>query len=349
MALNANWNELATTTLNLWASKNFANLFTSQKPLWYKLRKKQNIITGGLGIKILEPFLYPTTAGPQLEGVADPYTEMVPSKTVGWTNAEYAWCEKRLSVSEEELVLDQQGSDTAKMNHLQAVKDISMKKFFEGLNADMWRAESAVGSNGSSRQYLGSVRTYFNRGGSNTTDGGAIPPGLTEQTGTATGTTPLTLVGNVERNAVGAAYWCTPLFTTTVTTITLGKMNNVISLAVCDPDSPDLFVTTRANFDSIMEILQGYQRYSDSALADAGFEAVRYRGCDVVFDQNCPATTAFALNTDYIKLRAASMAPGFVEKPDPNRTIVNWNARWVGQITSGNLGRFHSRATAWGA
>jgi len=55
MAMNANFNELATTTLNLWVNTKFANLFTSHKPLWYRLRANQNIVTGGLGIKALEP------------------------------------------------------------------------------------------------------------------------------------------------------------------------------------------------------------------------------------------------------------------------------------------------------
>lgn len=349
MAINPNFNELLTTTLNLWVSKKFANLFTSHKPLWYRLRQNQNIVTGGLGAKALEPLMYPTTQGPQLEGVVDPYVEMTPMATVGATVAEYAWCEKRLSVSIEELIMDQQGSETMKLNYLNDfVKNISMKKFLEGLNLDIWRAETAVGSNGSTRQYLGSVRTYFNRGlGS---DGGAIPPALAEQTGAAVNSG-LTLVGNIDRAVAGNAYHSTPIYHTTVNAgqISSLRLNNVISLAVCDPDSPDLIVTTRNNFDEIMAIAQGYQRYPDSALADAGFDAVRYRSCDVVFDQNCPSANLFVINTNYIKLRCNSMQPVFTEKPDPHRTIFNWNARWVGQITSGNLGRVHSRADAFGA
>jgi hypothetical protein len=332
----------------LWVNTKFANLFTSHKPLWYRLRANQNIVTGGLGIKALEPMIYPTTTGPALEGVTDPYTEMTPSATTGATNAEYTWCEKRLSVTIEELIMDQQGSDTMKINYLNDfVKNVSMKKFLEGLNSDLWRAETAAGSNGSSRQYLGSVRTYFNRGLG--TDGGAIPSALAEQTGAAVGTG-LTLVGNIDRATNGNAYHSTPIFHTTVAAgaITLLKLNNVISLAVCDPDSPDLLVTTRGNFDEIMALIQQYQRYDSSALADAGFDAIRYRSCDVVFDQACPSANLFALNTNYIKLRCNSMQPVFTEKPDPHRTIFNWNARWVGQITSGNLGRVHARADAFG-
>ena len=92
-----------------------------------------------------------------------------------------------------------------------------------------------------------------------------------------------------------------------------------------------------------MSILQGYQRNKSGGLADAGFESMKFRGADVVMDDHCPPKTFLFINTKYIKLRCASMAPKFELKPDPHRTITNWNARWVGQITSGHLGRVHSR------
>lgn len=129
MAANPNFNELATTTLNLWVSKNFANVFTGHNPLFYLLRKNGNVQAGGLGIKALEPLMYADAGGPQVEGVTDPYAELTPSETVGWTTAEYAWCEKRLSVSIPELIMDQQGSETMKINHLNTVKDISVEIF----------------------------------------------------------------------------------------------------------------------------------------------------------------------------------------------------------------------------
>lgn len=353
MALNSNFNELATTTLNLWGSRQFANIFTGHNPLWYMLRKRQNIQQGGLGIKVLEPLQYYDTSGPQVEGVADPYSQLTPMDTTGWTNAEYAWCEKRLSVSIPELIMDQQGSETQRINYLNTVKDISMKKFMEALNTDLWAAEGAAGSDGSSRLTLGSLRTYLNRGGTATTNTSNSYV-LTEQLynanaqpgGAAVGTTPLTKVGNIERNVANGGLWCTPVANPASTdTLTIAKMNYLYNLAVRDTDHPDLIVMGRGNFGDFMAIYQGYQRFvgNDSGLADAGFESIRFRGADVIFDDKCPTLNIFAINTAYLKLRCASMAPQFKEKPDPHRTILNWNARWVGQISSGHLGRAHAR------
>lgn len=356
MAQNPNWNELATTTLNKWVAKNFADAFTGNNPFWYMLRKNSNIVTGGLGIKALEPTEYASPNGPQLEGVTDPYAEMTPSETDGWTNAEYAWCEKRLPVSIPELILDQQGSDTQKINYLDTVKDISIKKFMEGLNLDLWAAEGAVGSAGNSRQRLGSIRTYLNRGGTSTgnqnttfvwteqTYNGGTQPG-----GIAVGTTPITNVGGIERNSANGAFWCTPVLNPTVnTTMSLSGMNQAYNKTVRGDDHCDLIIMNSSGYGDFMSILQGFQRYTKGGLADAGFDSFTFRGADVVMDDHCPANTVLFVNTKYFKLRALSMAPKFELKPDPNRTITNWNARWVGQITSGHLGRVHCRAANLG-
>ena len=349
MAQNPNWNELATTTLNLWVSKNFANVFTGHNPLFYLLRKNGNVQTGGLGIKALEPLMYADPAGPMLEGVIDPYAEMTPSETVGWTNAEYTWCEKRLSVSIPELILDQQGSETQKINHLNTVKDISVKKFLEGLNFDMWRAEGAAGAAGNTRQYLASILCYLNRGGPSTTST-VTSYILGEQTfsgtngGAAVGTSPITNVGGIERNGANGAFWCTPVSNPgSNVTMSLAAMNAAYNLAVRDTDMPDLIVMNRSGYGDFMAIMQGFQRFTKGGLADAGFDSMQFRGADIIMDDHCPAHTVLFINTKYLKLRCASMAPKFELKPDPHRTITNWNARWVGQITSGHLGRVHSR------
>lgn len=357
MAQNPNFNELATTTLNRWMATNFADAFTGNNPVWFKLRAQGNVVTGGLGIKALEPTMYASPNGPQIEGVTDPYAEMTPSETEGWANAEYAWCEKRLSVSIPELVMDQQGSETQKINYLSTIKDISVDKFMEGLNLDIWAAEGAVGSAGNTRQKLGSLRTYFNRGGTSTTNQMTTYI-LTEQVynagtqpgGIAVGTTPITNVGNIERNQANGGWWCTPVQNpTSNVTMSLAAMNSAYNKTVVGSRHCDLIIMNSTGYGDFMSILQGFQRFTSGGLADAGFDSFNFRGADVIFDDHCPANTVFFLNTKYLKLRCLSMAPKFELKPDPNRTITNWNARWVGQITSGHLGRVHCRAANLGS
>ena len=61
--------------------------------------------------------------------------------------------------------------------------------------------------------------------------------------------------------------------------------------------SPDLIVTTPELYAKYEGALQANQRFTSAKLADAGFEALKYHGADVIFDENCPANRMYFLNT----------------------------------------------------
>jgi hypothetical protein len=346
MAINASFTELSTTTLNLWGSKDFADAFSGHNPLWFRLREQGNIQTGGLGPQILEPLMYPSLAAPTPAGVSSGYTQITPTPTEGWGPATYSWAEKIMDVSVETLTLDYQGSETRKISYLDALKERSMIAFMEGLNSDLWRAPSGVGVGGNTRQYLGSVRAYFNRGGGSTP--ATTPAPLTEQVGAAVDSS-ITTVGGIDRSTLEGAYFCTPINSTSTATPDLGDWQAMVSLATRNNDVPDLAITTRAEYNRLAETLMNLQRYKPGSLSDAGFRnTLNFDGMDVYFDDNCPANNAFFINSKYLKLRCDTMKPKFTYRHDPDRVIERWLMRLVCQLTSGHLGRVHSRATAWG-
>ena len=61
--------------------------------------------------------------------------------------------------------------------------------------------------------------------------------------------------------------------------------------------SPDIIVTTPALYSLFESALTPQQRFTTSKLADAGFEALKFHGADVIFDENCPANRMYFLNT----------------------------------------------------
>ena len=61
--------------------------------------------------------------------------------------------------------------------------------------------------------------------------------------------------------------------------------------------SPDIIVTTPALYSLFESALTPQQRFTTSRLADAGFEALKFHGADVIFDENCPANRMYMLNT----------------------------------------------------
>lgn len=84
-------------------------------------------------------------------------------------------------------------------------------------------------------------------------------------------------------------------------------MNTLYNSLVRGNDKPDL-IPMDANYYGFYESsLQTIQRVSTSKMADAGFEALKFKGADVVLDGgvdgSCPTNHAYFLNTNYIRLR----------------------------------------------
>jgi hypothetical protein len=77
----------------------------------------------------------------------------------------------------------------------------------------------------------------------------------------------------------------------------LQKMGEVYRECTRGKSAPDLIVTTPALYAEYEASLQANQRFTTSKLADAGFEALKYHGADVIFDENCPANRMYFLNT----------------------------------------------------
>ncbi len=353
--LNSNFNSRLTMTINKWVDHHLIDLFISHNPLFFRMREKGNIEAGGMGVQLIEPIMYPYGDGPTPIGVTDSWsTSVTHSETGNTTAAAYTPAEYLLPVSASEYDMDLQGSETAKVNYLESVMKINIAKFISKLNLDLWALEGTAGTDGSLRTRIGSIRTYVNGGGGSTTgapgaNAGNEPVPIAEQLVAGVGSAPVLTPGGINRNASGAAYWCSSLINPgTAATLSLQILNNVISAATRNNDTPDITIMPRLKYDLLLSILQGYQRFpNESKLADVGFDAVRYRNTDVIWDDNCPTAVPgnniFALNSDYLKLRCKTMKPLFTRVFDPQRAILAWLARWVGQITSGHLGRVHAR------
>ena len=64
--------------------------------------------------------------------------------------------------------------------------------------------------------------------------------------------------------------------------------------------TPDVIVTTPELYSLFESALTPQQRFTNSKLADAGFEALKFHGAEVIFDENCPANRMYMLNTKAI-------------------------------------------------
>ena len=85
------------------------------------------------------------------------------------------------------------------------------------------------------------------------------------------------------------------------------------------------------------------QRFSDPKLADAGFQTLKFKGVDVIYDGgqggNCPEKHMYFLNTDYIYLRPHKDRN--MKVIGGNRMAINQDALyriigWAGNMTMSN-------------
>ncbi len=103
-------------------------------------------------------------------------------------------------------------------------------------------------------------------------------------------------------------------------------------------DKPDVIVMTH-DFYALYELgEQQLQRYADADLANSGFNTLKYKSADVVFDDNTNfATTAekaYFLNTDYLYLVQHREAQWTM---DSEKTPVNQDAIVIPMYWMGNL------------
>lgn len=117
-----------------------------------------------------------------------------------------------------------------------------------------------------------------------------------------------------------------------------GYMNTLWLRQVRGDDKPNLLLSSHDFYSAYEESLQDLQRYASSDAASAGFEALKYKTADVIFDDNSNfGTTAekmYFLNTKYLYLIQHSEAQW---TQDDEKKPVNQNAVVVPMYWAGNL------------
>lgn len=160
--------------------------------------------------------------------------------------------------------------------------------------------------------------------------------------------TPTNTIGGIDantwtfwKNAVQSAAALLQGGTTTVSATTIeGTMMLPLWLELDrgPDDQPDLIVMDNIYYQFFENSQVSLKRYASSGSADAGFVTLKYKGADVLFDSAIPASTAYFLNTEYLKLvvhEDANMTP--MEETRPvNQDGVVTPILWMGNLTCSN-------------
>lgn len=267
MAGNANFTtDLATTTYKKYAEKELRdNIFTSNA-LLFKIRKGGNYVPYDGGDTILEPVMFQEASG------ADSYSGfglLSTTATQVGTNAEFTVRQYAapIVISGRDLAANQ--GEVAVINMLKA-RMMNSEETLKGLlNAHLYN--TAVG--GTDGDEL---------------DGIGI---MVDSTGT---------YGNI--NPTTETWWAAT--ENAYATDLVNELDtNYFTVSKGSTDKPDLGVTTRAVYELLLHEIDPTLRLSSADMGEVGFESIRFRGMDVVFDEDCTSQAFYMLNTKYVKLR----------------------------------------------
>ena len=295
MAGNSSFDELLSTTLKNYIPKLTDNIF-SARPLFYALTNGQTIrrISGGQAIVV--PVIYGTnsTAG----SYAGTDTIDTTAQT-GISAAEYDWKQYAATVTIS-------GIEEAKNNGEAQIIDLLEGKIFqtqesviENMNTMFWADASGNDWNG---LHLIVAKPNTSLGGIDPTDSGN------------------SFWKSTETDENGA-----------LTQLTMANVYNTISVG---NDQPTIIITTQTLYEKYESLLESQIRYTDTDVADGGFQNLLFKGAPVTFDGACTSGEMMFLNTKYLQLVAHS---DVWFKPTPFVRPTNQDAVFSQLLCYGNL------------
>ena len=118
-------------------------------------------------------------------------------------------------------------------------------------------------------------------------------------------------------------------------------MNTLWLATIRGADKPDCIVADSTYFQYYWASLQTNQRFTSDDKASAGFMNLMFMDAPVYYDDQCPASKMYMLNTDYLFLRPASgreFTP-LGEKASVNQDAMVLPVVWAGNMTVSNRAR----------
>lgn len=302
-----NISEAVATTLRR-REKELADNITKNHPFMYRLEEKGNIKSVQGGRVLTHPLMYAENSTVKWYSGYETFTVGAPDETID--AAEYDW---------------KQLGGFAAISGIEEIKN-------QGMHAAVDLIEARIEVLQKTLRNATGASVFSDGTGTSGKEFGGLQL-LVADDPTAAGT-----VGGINQQT--QSFWRNQVndlsggsVTTTSSNIT-GYMNRMNLATLRGTDKVDLIMCDDEMYTFYEESLQQYQRFNTSKLADAGFEALKYKTADVVYDEECPAYHMYFLNTDYLNMKCAAKRKFKVGK---SREIQNADYRVVPVWLAGNL------------
>lgn len=264
---NSNYStDLATMTLEKYAEKTLADNIFSSNALLFLLKKKGNYTAYDGGVKIVEPVMYAEKTGAsEYSG----YDLLSTSANDIATAAEFTPRSYSVPVVISGSDKTDNMGEAAVMNMLKN-RIMNAEETLKGLlNAHLYN--TTVG--GSSGKQLDGIGIAVDSAGT---------------------------YGNI--SATTDTWWASSEAAYSSSLVTeLDTLYYGVSKG--GTDKPDLGVTTQSVYEKLLHEIDPVLRLNSTTLGNVGFEAFKFRGMEVTFDEDCTSGVFYLLNSKYFKLR----------------------------------------------
>jgi hypothetical protein len=308
---NSSFTDIVTTSLQGYSGE-LADNITNHNGLWRQIKRKGNMQTA-TGRTIVQELEYAVNGTTQWYSGAETL-DISPSETM--TAAEYSYKQLAGNVVITGLEEIQNSGKEAVHNLLKS----RIRNLEKSLTNTLATALYADGTGTSSKE-LGGLQLLVADTNTNTVGG-------------ISGTTYSWWRNYVYDFSVASA---TPSATTIQHAMNLTWINTIRGA-----DKPDIITADSVYYIYYWESLTPNQRFTDDKGAGAGFTNLVYQAnVPVLYDDQCPASHMYFLNTDYLFVRPAK---GREFKPLGEKSSVNQDALvmpvvWAGNMTTSNRAR----------
>ena len=268
MAGNSNFDEILTTTLNNYVPKLVDNIF-SARPLFYALTNSSTMRTVSGGAKIVVPIIY--GANSTAKSYAGTEAIDVTAQT-GITAAEYDWGQYAATVT---------------INGIEEAKNNGEAQIIDLLEGKIFQTQESIIEN---------MNTMFHSDGTTkATDWNGLENVVNDSALTANA------LGGIDPSVAGNSFWKSQA-TTTTGALSLAKLATRYNSVSVGNDQPTIIISKADDYESYEALLTSNIRYTDTDMADAGFQNLMYKGAPWTFDAANADGVIYMLNTKYLQL-----------------------------------------------
>lgn len=308
---NSSFDEILSTTLKNYVPKLTDNIFGA-RPLFYALTDGQSMRRVGGGAKIVVPVLGKTNATASSYSGTDPISI---AASDGMTAAEYDWGQYAVTVT---------------ISGIEEAKNSGEEQIIDLLEGKIFQAQETVISNMNAMLF-----------GDGTGNSGKDWNGI-DNLVSAVGT-----IGGIDATDGDNTWWRSTVTDHAEANLSLNAMGSLYNTVSVGNDQPTIIITSQLGYEAYEALLTSNVRYTDTDMANSGFQNLMFKGAPVVFDDDIPAGTTlgsgrmYMLNTKYLSLVGHSdvwFKPTPFVRPN-NLDAVYSQILCYGQLTCSNRAR----------